>query len=186
MKTAIIIHGTGGNPNGNWFQWLKDNLEKLGYVVYVPKFPTPENQSLDNWMEVFERYGEMLDEDSILIGHSLGPSFILSVLEKLDRSIKAAFLVAGFLGKLDNEDFDELNRTFVDKEFDWVKIKKNCKEFFVVSSDDDPYVSLDKGKELATKLGIEVTVINDAGHLNSDSGYDKFELLLEKIRRLRF
>jgi hypothetical protein len=32
-------------------QW---ELEQKWYKVFVPKFPTPENQSLDSWQEVFE------------------------------------------------------------------------------------------------------------------------------------
>jgi len=182
MKTAIIIHGTGGSPAGNWFPWLKTELVKLGYEVYVPKFPTPENQSLDNWMKVFDEYWDKLDGDSILIGHSLGPAFILSVLEKLDKPIKAAYLVAGFVGFLDNAEFDELNKTFVDKDFDWDKIKENCGKFVVINSDDDPYVSLEKGRELSGKLGTELVVMNKAGHINSDSGYIEFEFLWGKIK----
>lgn len=119
MVNVIIVHGTGGNPKGNWFPWLKTKLEKEGCKVYVPKFPTPENQSLDSWLKEFKEYEKYLDEDSILIGHSLGPAFILSILESIKIQINSAFFIAGFTGLLNNEEFDTLNETFVVKKFDW-------------------------------------------------------------------
>lgn len=41
MANVIIIHGAYGNPEENWFPWLKKELEKLDCRVFVPKFPTP-------------------------------------------------------------------------------------------------------------------------------------------------
>ena len=41
MKTAIIIHGTEGYPEENWFPWLKSELEIIGYQTFVPQFPSP-------------------------------------------------------------------------------------------------------------------------------------------------
>jgi predicted alpha/beta hydrolase family esterase len=180
----IIVHGAFGSPEENWFPWLKGELEKLGHAVHVPRFPTPENQTLDKWLEAFQNYRQYLDEDTILVGHSLGPAFILNLLERLDRPIRAAFLVAGFTGRLGLEEFDPINRTFCERNFNWEKIKQNCKSFFVFSSDNDPYVPLEKGKELAENLGAELTVVEGAGHFNEKAGYKEFPLLLEKIRRL--
>ena len=182
MTNIIIIHGTGGNPNGNWFPWLKSELEKLDCRVFVPKFPTPENQSLENWLNAFKDYKQYLDENSIVVGHSLGPAFLLSVLEKLNRPIKAAFFVAGFTGLLNNSEFDELNKTFVTKNFDWAKIKNNCKKFYVINSDNDPYVPVEKGKILAENLGTELITLKNAGHINEEAGYTEFDFLLEKIK----
>ena len=182
MTNIIIIHGTGGNPNGNWFPWLKSELEKSDCRVFVPKFPTPENQSLENWLNVFKDYEQYLDENSIVIGHSLGPAFLLSVLENLNRPIKAAFFVVGFTGLLNNPDFDELNESFVTKSFDWAKIKNNCKRFYVIFSDNDPYVPLEKGKSLAENLGTELIVLKNAGHINEEAGYTEFSFLLDKIK----
>ncbi len=177
---AIIIHGSYGHPDENWFPWLKQELEKLGIDVYIPKFPTPEKQSLGSWLEVFKRYDRYLDEGSIIIGHSLGPAFILSLLEK--HKAKAAFLVSGFIGNISNPDFDRINRTFM-KEFDFSRIKENCTYFLVYHSDDDPYVPLDKGKEIANMLGAKLKIIKNAGHFNEAAGYTKFELILEDIKK---
>ena len=102
-------------------------------------------------MNVFEDYEKYLAEDSVFVGHSLGSAFILSVLEKLQKPIKAAFFVAGFTDFLNNPRFDEINKSFVDKEFFWDKIKDNCKRFYVLHSADDPYVPLGKAEELAKK-----------------------------------
>ncbi|MFH0701208.1 MAG: alpha/beta hydrolase, partial [Candidatus Woesearchaeota archaeon] len=115
MTNIFIIHGSYGSPQENWFPWLKAELEKLGCPVFVLKFPTPEKQSLESWMKVFNKYEKEINDKSIVVGHSLGPAFLLSFLEK--HRVKAAFFVAGFVGKLDNSNFDSINDTFVNKSF---------------------------------------------------------------------
>ncbi len=181
---AIIIHGSFGSPEENWFPWLKAELEKVGVEVFVPAFPTPEGQNLENWLNVFEEFEGQVNEETVFVGHSLGPVFVLNVLEKLDSPVKAAFFVAGFVGNLGNAEFDEINATFADRMFDWEKIKENCGKFFVFYSDNDPYVSGEKAKELARNLGVEAELVQGAGHFNENSGYTKFELLLERIKSL--
>lgn len=182
MTNIFIIHGSYGSPNENWIPWLKSELEKLNCKVFVPRFPTPENQTLENWLKIFNKYKNYLKKNSILVGHSLGPAFILNILERTNKSIKAAFFVSGFIDLLNNPNFDKINKTFVDKKFDWIKIKRNCKKFYLFHSDNDPYVPLKKAKRLAKKLDIQIIIIKNAGHFNEDAGYTKFDLLLDKIK----
>jgi hypothetical protein len=184
QQSAFIIHGSYGNPDENWFPWLKTELEKIDIKTFVPKFPTPINQTLEEWMQVFKEYRENLNENSIIVGHSIGCAFLLSVLEKIDVRINASFLVSGFLGLLGNDFYDRISSTFTQKEFDWEKIKNNCSNFLIYNSDNDPYVPLEKGKEIAENLNAKLKVINRAGHFNEKSGYTKFELLLEDIKNL--
>ncbi len=179
MTNLFIIHGVGGHPEENWYPWLKSELEKLDYRVFIPKFPTPDNQSLENWTKVFEDYGQYLDEHSIVVGHSLGVTFLLSVLE--DKQIKAAFFIAGFTTLLDNPQFDKINKTFIERDFNWDKIKQNCNKFHIFHSDNDPYIRLEKAEDLAKNLDTEVILVEDAGHFNAAAGYTQFNLLLEKI-----
>ena len=179
----FIIHGIYANPKANWFPWLKRELESRGHEVIVPKFPTPLDQSLESWHRVFANYENKINEETVFIGHSLGASFILSYLEKTNKKIKAAFLVAGFF-KLLNSPYDEINKSFIDKEFNWNKIKNNCEKFVVIASDNDEYISLDMGKELAKNLKAESKIVHNGGHLNKESGYDKFPRLLDLISKI--
>lgn len=178
MRTVFIIHGAYRHPGENWFPWLKENLEKQGYKVLVPKFPTPENQTLEKWLDVFSQYE--VDKETILIGHSLGVPFILSLLERF--KVKSCFLIAGFCTLPENQ-FKEGMRTFV-KDFNWKQIKQNCKEFYIFQSDNDPYVPLSKAEEVAKKLGVEITTIKGAGHFNAEAGYTTFPALLQKIKEI--
>src|SRR5690349_20897890 len=107
MTNIFIIHGVGGTPEENWFPWLKTELEKRGHHVIVPQFPTPEGQTLENWLAVLKNYEEFIAPDSIFIGHSLGVHFVLDVAEIY--KIGAAYLVATFYEPSDNK-FDDMLR----------------------------------------------------------------------------
>jgi len=178
----FLIHGSFGNPEENWFPWLKEQLEKDGNQVIVPKFPTPENQSLDSWLEVFEEYKNEIDKNTIFVGHSLGPAFILSVLENIDVKVKGCIFVAGFLGLLGNEEFDNVNKTFTTKDFDWNKITSNCEQFLMFNSDNDPYVPLNHSRDMANGLGIKLNIIKGGKHLNASAGFTKFPELLSHCK----
>ncbi len=175
----FIIHGTGGEPDGNWFPWLKRKLEDQGHEVFVPDFPGMEEQSLETWMDTFNQYREELTDDTVFVAHSVGPAFVLNLLER-GVEAEACFFVSGFTGLLDNK-FDEPNHTITDPEFDFEEIKQSCSYFKLYHSPDDPYVPLEKAKDLVEKLDAELEVIEAGGHLNEPSGYTDFPKLLEDI-----
>ena len=180
----FLIHGAYGNPNENWFPWLKKELEKLDHEVFIPKFSTPKNQSLENWMKVFEKYLDEIDENTIFIGHSLGPAFILSVLEQINVKVKACFFVSPFLGKIGNSDFDTINESFVCKEFAWKKIKNNCSEFFTYFGDNDPYLKLTDAIVISEALDCEINIVENGGHLNENAGFKEFPMILKDIKSI--
>jgi hypothetical protein len=181
MTNVFIIHGIGGSPSENWFPWLKSELGKLGCRVFVPQFPDSDNPKLQSWLGAFKDYTPQL-ENSIVVGHSLGVAFLLSVIESLNKPVKAAFFVAGFASPLDNPEFDEFIGKFVGKQFDWSRIRRNCGKFYVISSDNDPSVKLEQGRNLAKNLKAELIILKNAGHINEKAGYTKFEFLLEKMK----
>ena len=60
-------------------------------------------------------------------------------------------------------------------------IKKYCDEIICYYSDNDPYVKYHKEKEFADTVATEQNLINNGGHLNSESGYAEFKELLTHI-----
>ena len=183
MTDVFIFHGTEGYPEENWFPWLKQKLEKLGCKVIVPQFPTPENQTLENWLKILKDYEQFYNENTILVGHSLGGAFLLRVLEKYNVKIKAAFIIAAPIGILPIKNY-ESDKIFLGKAFafDWEKIRSHCRKFFVFHSDNDPYVTLENGEVLSKKLNTELIFIPNAGHFNKSVGYVKFDALFKKIK----
>lgn len=183
MRTAFIFHGTGADPDMHWFPWLKEELEKEGFNVVIPDFPTPENQSRENWLDVFEEYDKLLDEEAVLIGHSTGAVFTLNVLQRYDQEVAGCFLVAGFTGPLGSERFDPLNRSFAERDFDWEDLREKA-EFFLYHSEDDPYVPVEKAESLTDNLEGGLRRYSDRKHINQDSGFTEFQDLLTDILEL--
>lgn len=146
-------------------------------------FPHPKDHALEDWLKVLEKYGKFINENSILVGHSLGGLFLLRVLERLEKPAYAAFFVATPVGVKPIKYYDS-DYAFSGFSFEWDKIRASAKHFSVYHSDNDPYVSLGNGRELARKLGVKLTFIPNAGHLNSESDYTRFPLLLEDIKRV--
>jgi len=181
MANIFIIHGYGGYSRENWFSSLKEELEKLGHQVIIPDFPNPGAPLLKSWLVFFEKYSPEIDENSIIIGHSLGGAFLLSLLEK--RRLKAAFFVATVSGPI-NHEVDDFIKTFTHKLFNWKKITGNCNQFYVLHSDKDPYIPLQQAESLAINLNTKVIMIKNGGHLNSKAGFKTFPLLLEKVVRV--
>jgi len=177
MANFIFIHSTGGNPDEWFFSWLRKELERRKHKVVAPFFPTPVGQTLENWMKEFEPYWKHVNGETVFVGRSIGPAFILRLLERTKTKVKAAFLVAGFCSSLGLEEFEPLIGTFIEKPFNWAKIKNNCGNFYVYNADNDPIVPLEKGEELAENLGTTVTLVKGAKHF----WLTKFPKLLDDI-----
>ena len=180
MPTVFIFHGLGGNPEENWFPWLKTELEKKGTNVIVPAFPHPQRPLLDEWFHEFEKHAPLVDASTIFVGHSLGGAFALRLLERTNHPIKATYLVASVSGVVNN-DVDPLVTTFNTSPYDWKKIKENGGEMHVIHSNNDPYIALEKAENLARNLCVKVELTKGAGHFNEPSGYVTFPVLRDLI-----
>ncbi|MBI1973690.1 serine hydrolase family protein [Candidatus Micrarchaeota archaeon] len=185
MANVLIIHGSYGHPEENWFPWLKAELEKLGHKVLVPRLPTPEGQKMDIWLAELAKYDKYIDEDTVIVAHSMGCALVLRKLELLDKPIKAVFLVGGFIRDIWNGGYADIIDTFFEKPFDWEKIRSMARHFEFYQSDNDAEdVPISMGEEIAGNLNAELIIVHNAGHFNAAAGYTKFPLLLEKIKEV--
>jgi len=181
---AIICHGTMGSPAGNWFPWLSAQLIESGIPNYVPTFPSPQNHSLRSWLDAFDQQCPPIDQQTILIGHSLGAVLCMRILEKLPHPVKATALISPPLGEIGIPEIDTLNSSFLDHPFNWSAIRANAGELSYFMGDDDQYVPQEQLLTIARELEVQPMVIPGAGHLNSETGYTRFPELLAELRRI--
>lgn len=178
----LIVHGCRGSPEGNWFPWLNENLQNGG-TVFLPRFPTPESQSLASWRAVAKKaLANCEPANTIFVGHSTGAVFVLRLAEETKQPFKAVFSICPFARALGLPDFDPLNASFVSPSFDWPRVRQGARKIVCFAGDNDPYVPLAASREVADRSGAEFIVVKNGGHLNAESGFHEFPQLLKKIR----
>ncbi|MCA9302099.1 alpha/beta hydrolase [Candidatus Nomurabacteria bacterium] len=184
MKNALILHGTDFGKEqkqrfNNWFPWLKTELERKGYEVFLPELPGA-------WHPDLERYWDFLkdfefNEETVIIGHSSGGAMVFGILQKLPKETKIskAISVAGFY-KDEGWDCEGL----FSEDYDWEKIKKQASKIVLFWSSDDPYISKEQTDYLSEKIGVHPTIIEGQKHFSIGTAgekYRKFPELLELL-----
>ena len=179
MEKYLIMHGSFGSKDGNWFPWLKERLEKENKNVIVPQMPVGVgNQNFENWSEVLDQLE--IDNDTTIIAHSIAPIFICKYLITNKIKVKKLIFVCGFNNYLGiDSDFDVVNAPmFIDNFYD---VKNYCEDIICFYSDNDPYVKYEVEKDFADKITTNQQIIKNGGHINSESGYTQFEEILKFI-----
>lgn len=180
--TVLILHGIQGYAGIHWQQWLHDELIKTSDTVLMPNLPDSDHPDRKEWLKTVEKTISGVDLSKlVIVGHSLGVTTVLDLIEKLETPIAALISVSGFA-----EDYGaKLNSYFLkEKSIDFSKVKKNLRQTFVVYGDNDPYVPQEILKSLAENLGIKPKIIPNGGHLNTNAGYTAFPYLLEIIKKI--
>jgi len=182
-KNALILHGTNGNSKENWFDWLKVELEKKNWKVWVPNLPRADKPNIDRYNEfIFANKDWQFSDDSILIGHSSGSVAILGLLQALPKNVTVdtCYLIGSFRNNLGRDDLKDL---FL-KPFDFDLIKKKAKRFVFIHSEDDPYCPLEHAEFLSKKLNGQLIVKKGQKHFSIGTAgekYKKFPYLLKLI-----
>ena len=179
---AFIFHGVYGHSKENWFPWLKNNLEQNNIETVVLDFPTPNNQTLENWIKIIKPFTPKIDEDTIFIGHSLGTLFSFHVLSTIDIKVNSLFLVAPFEENTKNKEINSPISSFINTPINWDKVNSSIKYSSIYASFDDPYIPLKSSLKVAKFLNIEkINLYLNAGHFNEKIGYITFNDLLRDI-----
>jgi len=199
---CVIFHGSFGSKDGNWFPWLKSELEKLGHEVFLEQFPIddwddiekkgPDNndtkQNLNSWLKFFSKnLLPRLDakKETVIFGHSLSPLFILHLVDKFNLQLKGAVFASPFLIELADEKtwhFDVVNRSFFKTDFDWKKLQSLIPKSYVLYGTDDPYVPNRLPIEFGKNLKSTLIPVTGGKHLGDN--FKQFPLLLDLVKKI--
>ena len=163
---AILIHGYMGVAEDAWRPWLRDELQKHDFKVSIPSMPHPNHPKQKEWVEIIRREVKIPDEQTFLVGHSLGCIAILRYLETLKNAEKigGSVFVAGFS--------NDLNIPFLTPFFEtpvnWESAKNHCKHFTAIYSDNDDWVRAREADIFKEKLGAETILRKGMKHFSTE------------------
>jgi predicted alpha/beta hydrolase family esterase len=186
MKKAVIIHGyydrseylDSSYPsasNNHWIPWLQRQLSLKGIETQTPEMPGFYEPNYERWKEMLDRFTP--DENTILVGHSLGGGFLVRYLSETKSKFNKVVLVAPWLDprhKIDPKLFD----FSIDPE-----IVSRTNELNIIYSTDDFSDVLQSVDILKSKLeDAKFIEFKDKGHFVLNSLHtEKFPELLETI-----
>lgn len=188
MKKVVIVHGWDGSPEDSWYPWLKAELEKEGFEVIAPQLPNPGSPRINTWVPALAAAVGTADEQTYLVGHSMGCETIARYVEGLPEGQKVggAIFVAGFFERLtdigDDENSRETERDWLDTKPDFAKVRAHLGKSVAIFSDDDPFVPLENQDDFRDGLGSEIIIEHAKGHFNLRRDHTKeLPLVLEKV-----
>ncbi len=148
----------------------KDTLqEELGptFDVFQARMPNSTNANYAEWKIMFDKILEKVDDDIVLIGHSLGGLFLVKYLSENNsaKKIKSLFLVS--------TPFDEANEqslgSFVIDASKVESIEGKTDHIFLYYSKDDPLVRLSESDKYLKKLpNALLQTFDNRGHFRQE------------------
>jgi predicted alpha/beta hydrolase family esterase len=174
-KRVLVLHGLGGSDFPHWQAQLASDLIQENYIVSFPSFANRDNPQLDVWKETLKKEIEHFKPD-IVVCHSLANILWFHTCDELDISLDKLMLVAPVSRKRVVE---------AAKSFYPYPIAKDLKskEVIIAASTNDPYMDIDEAIELQSMLNVGMKIMENAGHINAESGFGKLDCALDWIKR---
>jgi predicted alpha/beta hydrolase family esterase len=176
MKT-LILHGWGGSDTPHWQAELASEIAKNYGTVSFPLLDNCHFPSKNRWIRQVKQLLAEFKPDTVVC-HSLANNLWMWLCEEEDmKEIERLFMVS--VPSLETK--EKTIKTFFP-----CPLPKNiyAKEVQLIVSDNDPWVALDEAKSIAKHYHASLTILKNAGHINADSGYGKWEwienLVLER------
>ncbi|MFH1178481.1 MAG: alpha/beta hydrolase [bacterium] len=188
MKQIVVIGGGDAFPtydaylsflknfkaeNIDYFKetpnWKSSLQEVLGdeYEVLAPRMPNKSNAKYVEWEIWFEKMFPFLNGEVILVGHSLGASFLAKYLseEQFPKKILATFLVAG---PYDSDGERQMVEFILPDSLSL--LEEQGGKMFLYHSKDDPVVAFSELAKYQKALpNAKSNVFEDRKHFNQES-----------------
>ena len=158
-------------------RWIEDAVNKSEdkFQFFIPQMPNKNNAVYEEWKIWFEKMLPFINDDVIMIGHSLGGIFLAKYLSEntYPKKIKKLILVApphnNTLG---------VGSFKIEKSLD--NISKQCDDIQLFQSEDDPAVPASEAQIYKKDLPeINLHIFKDKGHFMQET----FPEIIEEIEK---
>ena len=189
-RNCIIIHGCvlskelAMNPetrtyDKHWIPWIKKELIQKGIKTETPLMPNPWEPIYSDYKKEFEKC--LINENTILIGHSCGCAFLVRWLGEAKIKVDKLVLVAPWKIAYGEGKMRQIKQDFYEFPIDET-IKDRVREIIMFTSDNEA----DDGKKSLNiyhaSLGGKIVELKGMRHYTQrDMGTTEFPELLTVI-----
>lgn len=187
MDKAIILHGWWWSSKENWFPYIKKELDKKLYDVYIPNLPNTKNPILEEQLEYIDIYASDFQNWWLIIWHSLWWQLALHFIEKNDIKDSLIILVAPSYDNTTKELWEKVAGgsyeylvSYNEAKVNFDKINKLNNRFIIFLSDNDPFINMENAKKYYGKLkNIEFIDFENMWHFNQSAWVYELEDILK-------
>lgn len=184
IRKGKIKFFVGERPS--WHGSIFDKELGKNFEIIRPRMPLIEDAKYEYWKTHFEKYFPFLRDNLILIGESLGATFLAKYLSenKFPKKLLSVYLVAvPFDDTLPTEDLAGGFRLKSDLSL----IEKNCSRITFMFSKNDDVVPVSHAKKYRKKLkNVKIIVYNHIkGHFQIPDFPQIVKMIKSDVRRLK-
>jgi len=175
-QKVLILHGWGGSDYPHWQSYLAGEIAKKYGTVSFPLLDNPHFPSKNRQMKQIKTLLKEFKPDTVIC-HSLANIIWFHLCEEGEITpVKRLLLVCPPSSNCDIKTI---------KKFFPYEVPKDlfAAESMLVTSTTDPYLTQVEAATLQKSLDIEMKVLEDAGHINADSGYGEWTWVWDWVQK---
>ncbi len=179
---TVVVPGWNGSGPGHWQAWLAQQLTEAGREVRHPAFADVDHPVLEDWLVDLRAALDGLPDDGFdVVAHSLGAVLWLHHVSDPGRAPRPA-RVALVAPPTPATDFPEV-AAFFPPPLDVDTVRRGADGTVLIAGSDDQFLPEGIAEAYGRPLKMATTVVEGAGHLNTDSGYGEWPAMLSWCRR---
>jgi len=180
MNKTLILHGWGGSDTPHWQAELASELAKNYGTVAFPLLDNCHFPSKNRWMKQVKKLLNDFKPDTVVC-HSLANTLWFWLCQEEEMiEVERLFMVSPP---------SLITTEATIKTFFPCDLPQNCyaKKIELIVSDNDPWIEREEAEAIAKTIGANYRVVKNGGHINTESGFGKWErieeLVIQKKRR---
>ncbi len=186
-KNVLLIHGFNGIPK--IFYYFQKELEAQGYNVIIPNFTVREEINISAYFKVFDMYRNIMNEDLIVVAHSIGNPMFIKYICKNNMNIGLYISLAGFAEPFYVEGKDVLNQVIKPLKISDEEKSKNVNlinEKYSIYSDNDHIVPFKILEEYSSVVDSKPVLISGIGHMGKKIGLEELPEVIKIIQESNY
>lgn len=196
MKKFVLLHGLGFWYNECFGPSLIKTIKDMGAEYKAAEFPLINSGKLsfDSWKKGMDNLVKdfKLDDNTVVIAHSLSTFFILKYLKLTNSTINTLITISGakldissYTGQAENDILKVPGLIeFMNTQDEYNYVKQNVKNKIAIYSNGDQYFSIEMLQAYADALDTKKMFLKDRGHFGRTAANNGIPELNELVKNI--